>query len=123
MAGRKYTPAPPTSSATAGRQEVTGQPMNLLYVLVPLVPAAFALGWWASRQVGARRSGAEVSELSSDYFRGLNYLLNEEQDKAIEVFLKLAEYNRSEEHTSALQALMRNSYAVFCVKKKKNTKQ
>jgi lipopolysaccharide biosynthesis regulator YciM len=44
--------------------------------------------------IGARRSGAEVSELSSDYFRGLNYLLNEEQDKAIEVFLKLAEYNR-----------------------------
>lgn len=68
--------------------------MNLLYVLALLVPAAFALGWWASRQVGARRSGAEVSELSSDYFRGLNYLLNEEQDKAIEVFLKLAEYNR-----------------------------
>lgn len=68
--------------------------MNLLYVLVPLVPVAFVLGWWASRQVGARRSGAEVSELSSDYFRGLNYLLNEEQDKAIEVFLKLAEYNR-----------------------------
>ncbi|KZC20967.1 MULTISPECIES: lipopolysaccharide assembly protein LapB [Rhodanobacter] len=68
--------------------------MNFLYVLVPLVPAAFVLGWWASRQAGARRSGAEVSELSSDYFRGLNYLLNEEQDKAIEVFLKLAEYNR-----------------------------
>ena len=68
--------------------------MNLLYVLVPLVPVAFALGWWASRRAGARRSGAEVSELSSDYFRGLNYLLNEEQDKAIEVFLKLAEYNR-----------------------------
>ncbi|HWX66505.1 MAG TPA: lipopolysaccharide assembly protein LapB [Rhodanobacter sp.] len=68
--------------------------MNPLYVLVALVPVAFVLGWWASRQVGARRSGAEVSELSSDYFRGLNYLLNEEQDKAIEVFLKLAEYNR-----------------------------
>jgi lipopolysaccharide biosynthesis regulator YciM len=68
--------------------------MSLLYVLVPLVPVAFVLGWWASRQIGARRSGAEVSELSSDYFRGLNYLLNEEQDKAIEVFLKLAEYNR-----------------------------
>lgn len=68
--------------------------MNLMYVLASLVPVAFVLGWWASRQVGARRSGAEVSELSSDYFRGLNYLLNEEQDKAIEVFLKLAEYNR-----------------------------
>src|SRR3546814_4413219 len=26
--------------------------------------------------------------------------------------------NRSEEHTSELQSLMRNSYAVFCLKKK-----
>src|SRR3546814_8917799 len=30
---------------------------------------------------------------------------------------------RSEEHTSELQSLMRNSYAVFCLKKKKKTKQ
>src|SRR3546814_2578398 len=29
--------------------------------------------------------------------------------------------NRSEEHTSELQSLMRISYAVFCLKKKKNT--
>src|SRR3546814_7871949 len=28
--------------------------------------------------------------------------------------------NRSEEHTSGLQSLMRISYAVFCLKKKKN---
>src|SRR3546814_8782248 len=28
--------------------------------------------------------------------------------------------NRSEEHTSELQSLMRNSYDVFCLKKKKN---
>src|SRR3546814_6550346 len=28
--------------------------------------------------------------------------------------------NRSEEHTSELQSLMRHSYAVFCLKKKKN---
>src|SRR3546814_1031298 len=27
---------------------------------------------------------------------------------------------RSEEHTSELQSLMRNSYAVFCLKKKRN---
>ena len=68
--------------------------MNFPYVLVALLPAVFALGWWASRRIGVKRSGARVSELSSDYFRGLNYLLNEEQDKAIEVFLKLAEYDR-----------------------------
>src|SRR3546814_3655051 len=29
-------------------------------------------------------------------------------------------YNRSEEHTSELQSLMRISYAVFCLKKKNN---
>src|SRR3546814_7565994 len=30
---------------------------------------------------------------------------------------------RSEEHTSELQSLMRISYAVFCLKKKKNTQK
>src|SRR3546814_6414718 len=30
---------------------------------------------------------------------------------------------RSEEHTSELQSLMRNSYAVFCLKKKNNCEQ
>src|SRR3546814_10603060 len=30
---------------------------------------------------------------------------------------------RSEEHTSELQSLMRNSYAVFCLKKKKKPKK
>src|SRR3546814_9036829 len=29
-------------------------------------------------------------------------------------------FSRSEEHTSELQSLMRNSYAVFCLKKKTN---
>src|SRR3546814_10061211 len=33
----------------------------------------------------------------------------------------LAACTRSEEHTSALQSLMRISYAVFCLKKKKTT--
>src|SRR3546814_2041324 len=31
----------------------------------------------------------------------------------------LGVYSRSEEHTSELQSLMRSSYAVFCLKKKK----
>src|SRR3546814_7166469 len=33
----------------------------------------------------------------------------------------VADYHRSEEHTSELQSLMRISYAVFCLKKKKTT--
>src|SRR3546814_9705238 len=37
------------------------------------------------------------------------------------IFAELAATtNRSEEHTSELQSLMRISYAVFCLKKKKN---
>src|SRR3546814_2135258 len=35
---------------------------------------------------------------------------------------ELVRGERSEEHTSELQSLMRNSYAVFCLKKKKTTK-
>src|SRR3546814_2075586 len=38
-------------------------------------------------------------------------------DQRVEHFAEL----RSEEHTSELQSLMRISYAVFCLKKKKNT--
>src|SRR3546814_10005002 len=33
------------------------------------------------------------------------------------------QHKRSEEHTSELQSLMRISYAVFCLKKKKKAKQ
>src|SRR3546814_8159640 len=32
-------------------------------------------------------------------------------------------WRRSEEHTSELQSLMRSSYAVFCLKKKKKEKE
>src|SRR3546814_10341181 len=36
---------------------------------------------------------------------------------------RFGDADRSEEHTSELQSLMRNSYAVFCLKKKKKTIQ
>src|SRR3546814_5609946 len=42
--------------------------------------------------------------------------------KGVTPYLALPEVRkraRSEEHTSELQSLMRNSYAVFCLKKKK----
>src|SRR3546814_10347190 len=49
-----------------------------------------------------------------------------EEDRLVEWFvmfdLELVEH-RSEEHTSELQSLMRNSYAVFCLKKKKKNKK
>src|SRR3546814_6091895 len=36
----------------------------------------------------------------------------------IEIKAMAEDFDRSEEHTSELQSLMRNSYAVFCLKKK-----
>src|SRR3546814_6107287 len=36
---------------------------------------------------------------------------------------RTGDYVRSEEHTSELQSLMRISYAVFCLKKKKKTQR
>jgi lipopolysaccharide biosynthesis regulator YciM len=65
-----------------------------LALLFLLLPVAAMSGWVLGRRGSERTSGARVSELSTNYFRGLNYLLNEQQDKAIEVFLKLAEINR-----------------------------
>src|SRR3546814_9397396 len=35
------------------------------------------------------------------------------------LWIEVQRFDRSEEHTSELQSLMRNSYAVFCLKKKK----
>src|SRR3546814_3449046 len=40
--------------------------------------------------------------------------------QSIQRHVEIARRNRSEEHTSELQSLMHISYAVFCLKKKKN---
>src|SRR3546814_5807212 len=42
-----------------------------------------------------------------------------DEDAAVAVIEQLNAIGRSEEHTSELQSLMRISYAVFCLKKKK----
>lgn len=67
--------------------------MNATLWLFLLLPVAAWSGWFLARR-GRRHDGDRVNELSSSYFRGLNYLLNEQPDKAIEVFLRLAETNR-----------------------------
>src|SRR3546814_2339588 len=41
---------------------------------------------------------------------------------SVALILTLTNSERSEEHTSELQSLMRISYAVFCLKKKNNNK-
>src|SRR3546814_3592901 len=39
--------------------------------------------------------------------------------RVVSIFHGISHWRRSEEHTSELQSLMRISYAVFCLKKKK----
>src|SRR3546814_1406834 len=59
--------------------------------------------------------------------RGLTFFTNYESAKAaaieaqpvVECLFLWLPVHRSEEHTSELQSLMRISYAVFCLKKKK----
>jgi lipopolysaccharide assembly protein B len=68
--------------------------VNELTLLFLLLPLAALSGWYAGRRGSARHTGQKVSRLSTTYFRGLNYLLNEQPDKAIEVFLQIAEVDK-----------------------------
>lgn len=61
---------------------------------VLFLPAAAVMGWVVGRRGGERHSDSQVSKLSTTYFRGLNYLLNEQPDKAIELFLHIAELDK-----------------------------
>jgi lipopolysaccharide assembly protein B len=75
--------------------------------LLLLLPVAAASGWWAARRSDARNC-ASASTADPSFFRGLNYLLDEQPDKAIDVFLKLAEVDGETAETHlALGSLFR----------------
>lgn len=50
-------------------------------------PIAFTLGWLASR-LDLRQLRIENRQAPKAYFRGLNFLLNEQQDQAIDAFIE-----------------------------------
>ncbi|WP_415035248.1 lipopolysaccharide assembly protein LapB [Azonexus sp.] len=54
-----------------------------------LVPVFFALGWLAAR-IDMRQVVHESRALPRSYFAGLNFLLNEQPDRAIDSFLEVA---------------------------------
>jgi lipopolysaccharide biosynthesis regulator YciM len=51
------------------------------------LPIAFVLGWLASR-LDLRQLRIENRQAPKAYFRGLNFLLNEQQDQAIDAFIE-----------------------------------
>lgn len=65
--------------------------MIIVDLLWLLLPVAAVSGWLVAKRSEAKKKRKSGTGLSSDYYRGLNYLLNEEQDKALEVFLRLVE--------------------------------
>ena len=54
-----------------------------------IVPILFGLGWVAAR-VDIRQMLSETRNLPDSYFKGLNFILNEEPDRAIDAFIEVA---------------------------------
>ena len=59
-----------------------------LWWLLPIPAVFFALGWIAAR-IDIKHLLRESRALPLSYFRGLNFLLNEQPDKAIESFIEV----------------------------------
>jgi lipopolysaccharide biosynthesis regulator YciM len=58
-----------------------------LSLLLLALPIAFVLGWMASR-LDVRQLRMENRQAPKAYFKGLNFLLNEQQDQAIDAFIE-----------------------------------
>ncbi len=65
--------------------------LDLSWILRGL-PAAFILGWLASR-LDLRQLRIENRRTPKAYFRGLNFLLNEQQDQAIDAFIEAVQHD------------------------------
>ncbi|AJK45447.1 lipopolysaccharide assembly protein LapB [Burkholderia plantarii] len=63
--------------------------MDLDFWWLLAIPVAFACGWVAARY-DLNKLLSESATLPRSYFRGLNFLLNEQPDKAIDAFIEVA---------------------------------
>ncbi len=62
--------------------------MEIEYWWLLALPLFFALGWLAAR-IDIKHLLTESRALPTAYFKGLNFLLNEQPDKAIEAFIEV----------------------------------
>ncbi len=62
-----------------------------ILLLIALI-IAIAIGWWLGRRESGRRSDG-LARMPDDYLRGLNHLLREQPDEAIEAFSKALDVN------------------------------
>src|SRR3546814_2399630 len=88
--------------------------------LVLSLVAAGALGATAANAGGAGKSAGTTLMDADGKSIGQVSIKKEDDGLLVKTTVTgLKPGNRSEEHTSELQSLMRSSYAVFCLKKKK----
>lgn len=78
---------------------------ELTWVLLGF-PVAFVLGWLASR-MDLRQLRMENRQAPKAYFKGLNFLLNEQQDQAIDAFIEAVQ---SDPDTSELHFALGNLF-------------
>jgi len=75
-----------------------------------LLPVAYLFGWLKGRRSNKTDCSEQAASLSSDYFKGLNYLLADQQDKALPVFLQLVQVDNETIDTHlALATIFRRS--------------
>lgn len=73
-----------------------------------LLPAAAWSGWWVASRNSSIKEKRTTHHFSREYVVGLNYLLNEQPDKAVDVFIKLLEVDSDTVETHlALGSLFR----------------
>lgn len=61
----------------------------MLELLFLLLPVAAAYGWYMGRRSAQQDKQQEASRLSRDYVTGVNFLLSNQQDKAVDLFLDM----------------------------------
>ena len=61
----------------------------MLELLFLLLPVAAAYGWYMGRRSAQQAKDQEPNRLSRDYVAGVNFLLSNQQDKAVELFLDM----------------------------------
>lgn len=64
----------------------------MIELLWLLLPVAAASGWWVANRQAAKSGGSTVG--SAEYFKGLNYLINDKPDQAIEVLTRMADVDQ-----------------------------
>ena len=61
----------------------------MLELLFLLLPVAAAYGWYMGRRSAQQDKQQEASRLSREYVAGVNFLLSNQQDKAVDLFLDM----------------------------------